>query len=168
MAISDDQGSTWRASGPLIGFGNIQASVLERRDGSLVAYMRENGFTGRVRACESTDRGETWGDVYSTDLLNPGSGLDAVRLKNGHWLLIYNDTQEGRHRLAVSLSEDEGKSWKWTRHLEDQPGGSFHYPAMIQTRDDKIHAVYSYFVPEGKSMKHVVFEEDWIRNGATK
>ncbi len=47
MAISDDQGSTWRASGPLIGFGNIQASVLERRDGSLVAYMRENGFTGK-------------------------------------------------------------------------------------------------------------------------
>ncbi len=31
-------------SEPLIGFGNIQPAVIERKDGSLVAYMREMGF----------------------------------------------------------------------------------------------------------------------------
>ncbi|HRX82899.1 MAG TPA: exo-alpha-sialidase, partial [Pirellulaceae bacterium] len=43
MAISDDDGETWFASKPLLGFGNIQPSVLRRDDGTLIAYMRENG-----------------------------------------------------------------------------------------------------------------------------
>lgn len=166
MALSDDAGQTWFASRPLAGFGNIQPAVLQRKDGSLVAYMRENGPIERIRVAESRDDGMTWGPVGALDLLNPGSGLDAVRLANGHWLLIYNDTIKGRHQLAVSLSDDEGKTWKWTRHLEKQPAGQFHYPAIIQTRDGLLHAVYSYFVEGGKSMKHAAFDEGWIRAGA--
>ena len=162
MAYSDDSGVTWKASEPLIGFGNIQPAVLERADGSLIAYMRENGITGKIQACESVDRGETWGDVYSMSLPNPGSGVDALRLSSGKWALVYNDTEEGRSSLVVSLSDDEGKSWKWTRSLEKQPGGSFHYPAMTQGKDGRIHVIYSYFVPEGKSMKHFEFTEAWL------
>lgn len=71
MAISDDQGQSWYASEPLLGFGNIQPSVLRRQDGTLVAYMRENGITNRIRVSESTDDGLTWGPVGTTDLPNP-------------------------------------------------------------------------------------------------
>jgi BNR repeat protein len=53
MAITDDGGMTWQASKPLLGFGNIQPSVLRRTDGTLVAYMRENGPRKRVRVCHS-------------------------------------------------------------------------------------------------------------------
>lgn len=162
MAISDDQGVHWRASEPLIGFGNIQPSVLRKNDGTLVAYMRENGPLNKIRVCESADDGETWGPVETMDLPNPGSGLDAVRLSSGNWVLIYNDTLEGRNRLAVSLSKDEGKTWPHTIHLEDQPSGSFHYPVIMQARDGTIHAVYSYFVDEGKSMKHAEFQEAYL------
>jgi predicted neuraminidase len=164
MAISDDGGITWRASQPLIGFGNIQPSVLERKDGSLVAYMRENGFTERIRICESHDAGETWGEVESSSLPNPGSGLDAVRLREGPWVLIYNNTIQGRNRLAVSISHDEGSTWNATRYLEDQASGSYHYPAIIQSSDGRLHAVYSYFVDGGKSMKHAEFDPDWIHS----
>ncbi len=118
MAISDDRGVTWKASEPLIGFGNIQPAVLERRDGTLVAYMRENGLSGKIRVCESKDQGETWGTVYSSQLPNPGSGLDAVRLASGRWVLIHNDTTDGRNRLALSYSDDEGLSlaaWSLSR-----------------------------------------------------
>ena len=45
----------------------------------------------------------------------------------------------------------EGKTWPWTRRLENQPGDKFHYPALTQGRDGTIHAVYSYFVKGGKS-----------------
>ena len=82
MAISDDQGRSWHASKPLIGLGNIQPAVLQRRDGSLVAYMRENGISGHIRVAESTDRGETWSPVTNGPFPNPGSGLDAVKLEN--------------------------------------------------------------------------------------
>ena len=168
MAISDDGGESWFASKPLAGYGNIQPAVLQRNDGSLIAYMRENGPLDRVRVTESKDAGMTWGPVGVVDLPNPGSGLDGVRLRNGHWALIYNDTTRGRHRLAVSISEDEGKSWKWTRHLENDSNhsGSYHYPAIIQGRDGTLHAVYSYFVSGGKSMKHAAFNEAWVRAGA--
>jgi predicted neuraminidase len=167
MAISDDGGSTWFAGKPTMGFGAIQPAVLRRDDGTLVAYMRENGFTGRVRVAESTDDGISWGPVGVSDLINPGSGLDGVRLNNGHWILIHNDTQTGRNKLAVSLSTDEGQTWKHMRHLEDQPEGSFHYPCVIQTADGMIHCVYSYFCKDGKTMKHASFNEDWILQNAS-
>lgn len=162
MAISDDGGSTWFAGKPLLGFGAIQPAVLRRDDGTLVAYMRENGYTGHVRIAESTDDGITWGAVGISELINPGSGLDGVRLKNGHWILVHNDTPSGRNKLAVSLSTDEGRTWTTSRHLEDQPAGSFHYPCVIQTTDGLIHCVYSYFCDDGKTMKHAAFNEDWI------
>ncbi|HUT89168.1 MAG TPA: sialidase family protein [Thermoguttaceae bacterium] len=165
MAISDDDGRTWFAGKPLIGFGNIQPTVLRRDDGTLVAYMRENGPRERIRVAESKDDGVTWGPVGVTELPNPGSGLDGLRLADARWLLVYNDTTEGRNSLAVSLSDDEGHTWKWTRHLERRPHGSYHYPAVIQASDGTIHAVYSYFVEGGKSMKHAAFDEAWVRAG---
>ena len=102
---------TWYASKPLIGFGNIQPTVLRRDDGTLVAYMRENGPRDRIRVSESKDDGLTWGPVGDTELPNPGSGLDGVRLANGHWVLVYNDAKDSRATLAVSISEDEGRTW---------------------------------------------------------
>jgi predicted neuraminidase len=165
MALSDDGGETWYASTPLMGFGNIQPAVLERKDGSLVTYMRENGITDKIRVAESKDGGKTWGPVGELDMPNPGSGLDAVRLASGNWVLIHNDQVSGRNSLALSLSEDEGKTWKYVRHLEKQPKGSFHYPAIIQGKDGTIHAIYSYFLDDGKSMKHAAFNEDWIKAG---
>ena len=94
--------------------------------------------------------------------------LDAVQLQSGHWVLVYNDTSRGRASLAVSLSNDEGRTWKWTRHLERHTEGSYHYPAAIVGQDGTIHVVYSYFVPGGKSMKHAAFNEAWIRQGDAK
>jgi hypothetical protein len=109
MAISDDRGQTWRASRPLLGFGAIQPTVLRRDDGRLVAYLCENAPRQRVRIAQSDDDGESWGHVGVSVLPNPGSGLDGARLANGHWVLVFNDTVPGRHRLAVSLSTDEGR-----------------------------------------------------------
>ena len=91
-----------------------------------------------------------------------------MRLANGHWLIVYNDTTRGRARLAVSASDDEGRTWKWTRHLERHEKGGYHYPAIIQGRDGTLHAVYSYFTEGGKTMKHAAFGEAWIRQGDGK
>ena len=162
MAITDDGGRTWQASTPLLGFGNIQPAVLRREDGTLVAYMRENGPRNRIRVCHSQDDGLTWGEVTESDLPNPGSGLDGLRLASGKRLLVYNDTTSGRNSLAVSLSNDDGRTWRHTQHLEKHESGSYHYPAVTQGADGMIHCVYSYFVPGGKSMKHAAFGEAWV------
>ena len=183
MAISDDWGATWHTSRPLVGAGNIQPSLARRKDGTLVAYMRDNGpAPKRLMISTSTDRGESWSAVEDTDLPNPGAGAEVLVLANGHWALIYNDLERDRYSLAVSVSEDEGRTWRWTRHLERdaQPAaasadrGQYHYPSIIQAADGTIHATYSYFAPPGsvtpdtekrlprKSIKHAHFNEAWI------
>ena len=183
MAITDDWGATWKASTPLVGFGNIQPSLVRKRDGTLVAYMRDNGpAPKRLHISRSRDRGDTWSAVEDSSLPNPGSGAEVTALANGHWVLVYNDLEQGRYSLAVSMSEDEGATWPWTRHLERDPQadaqrGEYHYPSIVQARDGTLHASYSYFVPPGqakrdgegrlirKAIKHAHFNEAWIRGG---
>jgi predicted neuraminidase len=171
MAISDDRGRTWFASRPIFAWGGIQPSVLPKRDGTLVAYLRDNGGSGHIKVSESKDDGMTWGPVTLSELANPGAGIDGVRLANGHFCVVYNDLRRGRNSLAVSISEDEGQTWKAIRHLEKHEKGSYHYPCVIQGHDGTIHAIYSDFRPktvgtrEGKSMKHAAFDEAWVLKG---
>ena len=164
MAITSDGGETWTFSKSPLGYGVEQPSVFERTDGTLVAYMRDSSPAHRIRMSESKDMGYTWSPIVNTDLPNPGSGLEVIRLMSGNIILIYNDCDDDpRNSLAVSLSDDEGKTWKWTRHLERVQGrGRFDYPSIIQTRDGKLHATYSYNL---KTIKHVVFSEEWIKEG---
>ena len=170
VAYTDDWGASWKCSEPIVGGANIQPSFARKRDGTLVAYMRDNGPPPkRVHVAESSDEGETWGMVYDHPILaNPGAGLELTNLKDGRFLAIYNDTEEDRNQLAVSISEDEGKTWKYTRYLEKVPRGKgrFHYPSIIETEQSTLHATYSYFVPtpegERKSIKHATFNIDWI------
>jgi predicted neuraminidase len=182
MAITDDWGKTWHTSTPLVGLGNIQPSIVRRKDGSLFTLMRDNGPPPkRLHQSESRDRGETWSPVTDSELPNPGSGAEITSLRNGHWILISNDTEHERNSLAVQISDDEGKTWKWKRHLElDEPGpeaGSFHYPSLIQAKDGTLHASYSYHLakrnlpkdvdgdPAAKSIKHAHFNEAWVMQG---
>ena len=140
--------------------------------------MRHNGpAPHRLQQSDSFDGGQTWSAVADTDLPNPGSGAEIISLRNGHWVLISNDTERGRYRLAVQISDDEGRTWKWRRYLErDEPGpdaGSYHYPSIIQAKDGTLHASYSYHLnrrnlpkdkdgdPAAKSIKHAHFNEAW-------
>ena len=177
MAITDDFGKTWKFSNPLVGAGNIQPSMAFKKDGTIVTYMRDNGPPPqRHLVSESKDNGLTWGPVTDSDLVNEGSGSDIVTLANGHWIIAYNDTENGRYTLAVSLSEDEGKTWKYLRHIEldlnenKNKRNSASYPSIIQGRDGMIHVVYSYhkyntFPYDDDTIKYIRFTEDWIKQG---
>jgi predicted neuraminidase len=166
MAISDDGGRTWQASRPLISFGGVQPSLVQKRDGTLVAYMRDNGPPPqRVMRSESRDGGMTWSPVVDDDIPNPGSGLEVIRLQNGYWAMVCNDTEQGRHRLAVLISDDEGRTWKWKRYLEnDPPGtGSYSYPSIIQAKDGTLHVTYTWSQPgKGSCIKYAHFNEQWV------
>ncbi|MDB4641866.1 glycoside hydrolase [Verrucomicrobia bacterium] len=175
VAITDDWGQSWQFSEPIVGGGSIQPSFARRKDGTVVTYMRDNGPPpNRVLVSESKDNGVSWSMVYDhPQLANPGAGLELMQLNDGRFLAIYNDTEDGRHQLAVSISEDEGKTYTHTRHLEKRaPGkGSFHYPSIIQAKDGTLHCTYSYFTPngldgrEGKSIKYATFNIDWVMEG---
>ena len=166
MAISDDSGSTWRPGLPLIGGGAVQPSVVVRQDGSLVAFLRDNGNAPkRMLRSVSKDAGETWSVAEDTDHPNPGSSVEAIRLRDGRLLLVSNDTENGRHSLAVSLSTNEGATWDTAQHLEQEREGegSFSYPSVIQARDGRVHVAYSVHIDsEHKAIKHASFTPAWL------
>jgi predicted neuraminidase len=166
VAYSDDQGRNWEVGHPIFGLGNIQPSLVERHDGSIVAYMRDNSGSRRVAVATSSDRGVNWSEVTRTEIPHPGSSVEALRLKDGRWLLTWNDQTDGRHTLAVAMSEDEGKTWPHKRLLEAAETGtqSFHYPSIIQTSDGLIQVTYTNGGREGGStIRHATFAPDWVK-----
>ena len=167
IAISDDDGETWRASLPIVGSGPQQPSLVQRVDGTIVAFLRDTGdLPYRIQISTSMDEGETWSAATDLEIPNPDSSLEVLPLEDGHWLLICNDTEDNRRQLTAYLSEDEGETWKWKRRVEPSGnvGGTFSYPSIIQTRDGFIHITYSITTKEGASIRHCVINEEWVKN----
>jgi predicted neuraminidase len=172
MAYSDDGGLTWSASQPIVGLGNIQPAVERRTDGTLVAFMRDNGLPPkRMTVATSADEGRSWSVARDTELFNPGSSVAVLRLVDDRWLLVFNDTERGRHRMALAVSEDEGRTWRHERYLDRVPEGEggFGYPFAIQSRGGTIHITYSIQLPgQGAGIKHLRIEPGAIGSGETK
>jgi predicted neuraminidase len=154
-----DLASGWRRSGPLSDpreFEAIQPTILVHSETRLQALCRSRQRV--VTELWSEDGGATWGRMTATALPNPSAGIDAVRLADGRFLLAYNPTTRGRDRLEIAVSAD-GKAWRNAVLLEDSPG-EHSYPAMIQTRDGRVHATYTW---KRERIKHVVLDPASMR-----
>jgi predicted neuraminidase len=176
FALTDDGGKSWMFSNPVLGGAGIQATIALKKDGTLVAYLRDNGPPPqRMQRTESHDNGLTWTIAKDDILPNPGAGFDMVTLENGEWLIVFNNLEDGRFDLTAAVSDDEGRSWKWKRQLEydnrkERPTSS-HYPSVIVDGDGRIHVVYSFHrndVQAGKTIKYSTFPVSWIKSKQTE
>jgi predicted neuraminidase len=161
--ITPDFGKTWRKVGP-IGRGEdninaIQPSVLDHGNGKLQILARTRNWA--IAESWSYDNGETWSPLKKTTLPNNNSGTDAVTMKNGTHVLVYNhvlppkeNPKGARTPLNVSVSKD-GINWKAALILEDSPISQYSYPAVIQTSDGLLHFAYTW---RREKMKHVVVD----------
>lgn len=160
---STDGGKTWTATPPVNDgktIGAIQPSILFHGGDKLQSIGRTKN--GKLFEIWSDDGGATWGKMTLMDLPNPNSGTDAVTLKDGRQLLVYNhnvragSNNKGRSPLNVAVSPD-GKNWFAALVLENNPDApnGFAYPAVIQTRDGLVHITYTW---ERKRIKHVVID----------
>ena len=126
----------------------IQPSILIHKDGRLQVLCRTRN--ARIATAWSNDNGDTWSKVTLLDVPNNNSGTDAVTLQDGRHVLIYNNfstlpgTPKGpRTPLCVAISED-GINWQPVLTLEDSPISQYSYPSIIQGKDGKLHAVYTW------------------------
>ena len=126
----------------------IQPSILRHRDGRLQVLCRTRN--GRLATSFSSDGGEHWSKVELTDVPNNQSGTDAVTLRDGRQVLIYNDfatlpgTNKGpRTPLSIAVSND-GWHWQHLLTLEDSPISQYSYPSIIQGSDGSLHVVYTW------------------------
>ena len=154
---TSDLGQTWKSTPPINDgkeISAIQPSILFYPGDRLQALGRTK--QGKIFEIWSSDVGKTWGKMTLTSLPNPNSGIDAVTLKDGRQLLVYNHngTPKGRSPLNVAVSSD-GKEWQAALVLEDEPGSEFSYPAVIQTSDGLVHITYTW---KRWRIKHVVID----------
>jgi len=160
---STDSGKSWTKFGPLAPerkdlaapdpwghFGIIQPSVVALGKHHLRFYARSTEQIARVCVSDSLDDGRTWTKPRPLDIPNPNSGIDAVALRDGRIVLIYNDTPHGRSPLNLAVSND-GEHFRMFSTLESGPG-EFSYPAIIQTSDGSLEITYTW---NRKSIRHV-------------
>ncbi len=149
--VSDDKGKTWTKVGPINDgktFNAIQPSILFHKSGKLQVLARSRNRA--ILESWSFDNGKTWTPLAKTNLPNNNSGTDAVTLRDGRQLLVYNhvlppgDLAKGpRTPLNVSVSKN-GKKWYAALILEDSPISQYSYPSVIQTADGMVHIVYTW------------------------
>lgn len=153
MELGRKQGDSWRKTTALNTkdeLGVIQPAIIQfGKTIQILCRSRQ----GKIASAVSTDHGETWGRFSLLELPNPNSGIDAVGLKDGRGLLIFNKTPRGRSPLNVAVSSD-GKKWKTVLTLEDQPG-EYSYPAVIQASDGLVHVTYTW---KRTRVRHVILD----------
>lgn len=162
--ITPDFGKTWTKTeaindGKIV--SAIQPSILTFPDGKLQVLCRSKNTT--LNESWSADGGKTWSAMTASALPNNNSGTDAVTLKDGRQLLVYNHVKPApelpngkgaRTPLNVALSKD-GKVWYAALVLEDSPISQYSYPSVIQTSDGMVHIVYTW---RRERVKHITID----------
>ena len=153
---STDNGRTWTRIGPIAAplslaagppergkpHGIIQPSLLDLGNRHIRLYARSTNNIGRICQSDSLDNGLTWSPVQATALPNPNSGIDAVRLRDGRLVMVYNNSTSGRTPLNLAVSAT-GEKWSNFQQLESDPG-EYSYPALIQARNGDLLLTYTW------------------------
>lgn len=179
---SVDHGNTWSEEVKVPGGkGKVHMSMVELAPGRLAAFFRSRS-ADRIYVSRSEDNGRTWSEAERTELPNNNASIAATRLQSGHIAIIFNHFSANndpevtlwpyeRYPVTIAISEDEGRTWPYKRHVEtgDNYCGErntianrrFEYPCLLQTTDGLIHVVYAYRTRE--CIKHAAFTEQWVR-----
>jgi predicted neuraminidase len=153
---STDNGKSWTRIGPIAAplslarrsvhrgepYGIIQPPLLDMGNNHIRLYARSTQSIGRICQSDSFDAGLTWTPVKTTELPNPNSGIDAIRVPDGRLIMIYNKSESSRTPLTLAVSRD-GEQWQDFYTLEKDPG-EYSYPALIQARNGDLLITYTW------------------------
>lgn len=145
--------------------GALQPSPAQIDAEHLIAFCRRGGgygpkTEGYIVRSESQDGGKTWSPGLETAFPNPNAAVDLLKLANGHLLLVYNDSMHDRTPLTVAISTDKGHTFPVRVNIA-VGDHDYAYPYAIQTRDGKIHVVFT--SDQRSIINQAVFDESEIR-----
>lgn len=148
VAISDDQGNSWRPV--VIPTGNLmvdaETDVIQRSDGSLLAFMRHREGQGPLPMAWSVsyDNGNTWQQAESAGfsghcpyLYKTPEGVFVLGTRTGPTPIEgYNVVPSS---TTIRISFDEGRTWSVPETVDYHTGA---YPSMVTLKDGSTLIVY--------------------------
>lgn len=152
VAISDDDGRSWRRADNWVGLplrGAMEPRIAELSDGRLLMTLRTQ--LGAVFASHSSDQGQTWSHPQTTGLRAPESMPSLKNIPGSKDLVIvwnhglYDpgfDHFGKRTPLTVAISRDDGRTWERFKDIETDPDYEFTNAAIHFTSRGKMIVTY--------------------------
>lgn len=181
VKISSDTGKTWRDCPVPDSGGLVQMNIIKMSQDQLLAFFRSR-YSDWIYKSTSSD-GCHWAAPVPTQLPNNNASIQAIRLKDGHLVMVFNNWHATSVRgkpaagprkvLSVALSVDGGKTWPWVRDVQSgkepptfYPGedAEYSYPSVIQSSDGMLQMSFTF---RRETIKYMTFPESWIKNGTT-
>lgn len=164
---SDDMGVTWTSGKNMEYPVNSNAEtimqepgVVELKNGDILMYMRTSSHVQYISY--SKDQGVTWSPAIRSNIASPRSPAIIKRIPStGDLIMVWNNNGENEKRtpLSIAISRNNGKSWEKTKNIEDDPNGSFSYPAIHFTNNDVLVS----YCAKGLSATYISrLSLDWI------
>ena len=161
---SCDGGVSWqrRQGGRKIATSFDEGMAVEKLDGSIWLLARSD--KGAIAESYSFDGGKTWSDGKLTGLTAPSSRHFIKRLKSGNLLLVRNNSlPPHRTNMTAYLSDDDGKSWKWSLLIDADIHVS--YPDAAFDGDGVIYLLHDHCRFHGKTIYISRLTEEDIKAG---
>ena len=122
----------------------VEPEIIPPGDARLRSPWRTsfNG-TQRIYQTRSRDQGETWSTPEPTDLAAaPRSPVKVGRIPStGDLLVVWNNSPDRRSPLSTAISQNEGKSWKHVKNLEQDPQYTYAYTSLTFV-DERVLLTY--------------------------
>lgn len=186
---SDDHGKTWKRGaspndgreldGEILSAKTIkenkqfltESQVIELPTGELRYYLRNHYGTQRTAVTTSTDGGETWGEVtFDEVLLDPvcqSSVIVYPDLGDGKVRVLFSNPADEKERIrgTVRLSEDGGKTWPYSKVVEE---GHFGYSCLTVLKNGEIGILYEHLKDyhnwDSIEINFGKFTLDWLKS----
>lgn len=162
--------STWlrlSATGAIVGKvrlaheeANRQPAIAALDERRALAVVREGGGQAGRTTLRTDNGGATWQAGRRAELPNPDAPVALLRLAGGS-LLLAGNAPEGREALHLWTSDNDGNTWRHAGTVEAAAdgGAEFAFPALLQTRDGRIHLSYTW---RRQGIRHATFNEAWL------
>jgi predicted neuraminidase len=139
--------------------GLIQPALVPLGQDRVLMMLRDRSAERSLHTAFSDDNGWTWSEAEPSSLPNPDAAVDALRLRDGRILLVYNHSESGRENLQLAVSSDQGRTWRSDAILEQSEHQEYSYPNLVEDRRGRIHLTYTW---QRERIKHVTFNLAWL------
>jgi predicted neuraminidase len=134
------------------------------------AYFRQArsaGLPKQIPVSHTQNAGQDWKITEDLTIANPNSAVTGLVLKNGARILVLNNIETGRHRLALMMNDPQSRQWTVLEMLEDDEAlpdaqrKEYSYPYLITVDGNDAHLVYTW---DRKKIRHRYFPGAWLKH----